>query len=302
MGRPGLRASASRQCSHHEPGCRVVRLTSRFTVRLLTLLLITIGLLAAPIGAARAQRVLTVVAHDTALEVPLTVPAGMITVRLQLDGSIRRELVVHRIPAGTLPEDLVRGASGRPERWFDRGSFGGPAVPRDSANDASATFDLRPGRYALVAYEVDAAGRPKPDKYIWREVTVVAAAVLIPARFSVPDMTIRLKDSRIDVTGALRPGSRTLQIENAGNRPHDLIVGRLKPGKTIDDVRRWDRGRGDAAPFVYVAGLTPMSTGVTAQTKIVLQSGTHVVLCSERHSGERTRDNQRGVLASFTVK
>jgi len=260
-----------------------------------------IALLVAPVSRAESQRVLTVVARDTSLESSPTVPAGLTTVRLTINGAVRRELVVHRVPAGTSPEELVRGAAGRPERWFHQWSFGGPAVPRDSAPDAVATFDLRPGRYTLVAYEVDPAGRPRADKYVWREFTAVAASVLIPSRFSVPDLTVRIKDARIEVVGVVRTGQRTVQVENDGGRPHDLLLGRLKPGKTIDDVRRWDRDRSDPAPFVYAGGLTPMSGGMTAQTRLVLQTGTYVVLCTMRHGGDRERDYQRGVLASFKV-
>src|SRR5215468_3246478 len=61
-------------------------------------------LVAAPVSHAEAQRVLTVVAHDTSLESSPTVPAGMTTVRLALAGKAKRELVVHRVPAGTSPE------------------------------------------------------------------------------------------------------------------------------------------------------------------------------------------------------
>jgi hypothetical protein len=275
-------------------------LTSRFSVHRVASVAIAI-LSVVSAAEAAAQRVLVVIARETTLEASPTVPAGLTTVRLTIKGGIRRELVVHRIPAGTTPEELVRGAAGRPERWFDRWSFGGPAVPRDSSPDASATLDLRPGRYALVAYEVDAAGRPRGDRYIWRDFTAVAASVLIPARFAVPDATIRLKDARVDVLGVLRKGQRTLQVENAGGRPHDALIARLKPGKTLDDARRWDRDRNDPPPFVYIGGLTPMSNGVTAQTRLVLQTGMHVVLCTMRHAGERERDYQRGVLASFQV-
>ena len=258
-------------------------------------------LVAAPMSRAESQRVLTVVARDTSLESSPTVPAGLTTIRLTIQGPVRRELVVHRVPAGTSPEQLVRGAAGRPERWFHQWSFGGPAVPRDSAPDASATVDLRPGRYTLVAYEVDPAGRPRADKFVWREFTAVAASVLIASRFGVPDLTIRIRDSRMEVVGAVRTGQRTIQVENNGGRPHDFLIGRLKPGKTIDDVRRWDRDRSDPAPFVYAGGLTPMSGGMTAQTRLVLQTATYVVLCTMRHGGDREHDYQRGVLASFKV-
>jgi hypothetical protein len=44
-----------------------------------------------------------------------------------------------------------------------------------------------------------------------------------------------------------------------------------------------------------------MSGGVTAQTKLVLQTGVHVVLCTMHHGGDREHDYQRGVVASFKV-
>jgi hypothetical protein len=263
-------------------------------------LLVALGVLAFPLASARAQRVLTVVARDTMLEIPPTVPAGVTTVRLSLQGKTRRELVVHRVPSGTQPEVVARGAAGRTMKWFEQWSFGGPAVPRDSAPDASVTMDLRPGRYVIVAYAVDSSGRARGDRFIWRDVTAMAAAVLIPGRFPVPDATIKVKDARIDVTGIMRAGQRTLHVENVGSRPHEVVIGRLRPGKTLDDVRRWDVDRGAEPPFVYVGGITPMSSRGVAQTRLVLQSGVHVVFCPIRE-GRGARDYVRGVLGSFKV-
>lgn len=257
--------------------------------------------LATPISPLGAQRVLTVIARDTALDAPPSVPAGLTTVRILLQGKARRDLVIHRIPAGTTAETLVRGAAGRPARWFEQWSFGGPSVPRDSAPDAGVTMELRPGRYVLVSYEMDAAGRPRGDRFLWREVSAFAGSVLIPGRLPVPDATFKVKDARIDVLGSMRPGQRTLQIENLGSVPHEILIGRLKPGKTVADVRGWNRDHGEP-PFVYVGGLTPMSPGRTAQTRLVLQNGVHVVLCTMRSARARDLDYQRGVLATFTVK
>ena len=132
-------------------------------------------------------------------------------------------------------------------------------------------------------------------------VTVIAGSVLIPARFGVPDLTVRITNATVEVIGVVRTGRRTVEVDNAGGRPHDIVVGRLKPGRTVDDVRRWNRDGKDAAPFIYVGGLTPMSGGVTAQTTLVLQAGTYVVLCTMRHAGDREHDYQRGGLASFKV-
>lgn len=233
---------------------------------------------AAPTRELSAQRTLTIVARDTGLVAPPTVPAGVTTVRLLLDGKARRELVVHRIPAGMTAEELVRGAAGRPSRWFEQWSFGGPAVPRDSTNDARVTMDLRPGRYAFVSYEVDATGRPRGDKHMWVLVSAMRSTALIPDRLPVADATLKVRDNRIEMIGVLRRGQRVVQIENAGAQAHELTIVRLKAGKTAEDAQRWLRDRKDAPPFVYVGGVTPMSPGVTIQARLVLQSGTHVVL------------------------
>ena len=172
----------------------------------------------------------------------------------------------------------MRGAAGRPSRFFDQWSFGGPGVPRDSSNEASVTMDLRPGRYALVSYEVDAAGRPRADKHMWLMVSAMRSTALIPDRLPVADATFKIRDSRIDMIGVLRRGQRILQIENTGTQAHELTIVRLKAGKSADDAQRWLRDRKDVSPFIYVGSLTPMSPGTSAQTRLVLQSGTHVVL------------------------
>ena len=143
------------------------------------------------------RSVLTVIAHDTTLQTSESFPAGLMTVKLVLKSDIKRELVLHRVPVGTNPAEIARGAAGRPERWFKQGSLGGPAVPRDSAAEANATLNIRPGRYVLVAFEVDQAGRVRGNRDLWRDVTAIAASVLIPARFAVPDARVRLKDTSL---------------------------------------------------------------------------------------------------------
>ena len=288
---------------HHAVAVHPVSSLPSMTIarRLRRVLTIAAGMLLQPAAALSAQRVLAVIARDTALEVSPTVPAGVTTVRLVLQGKARRELVVRRVPSGTPPETLIRGAAGRPTKWFAQWSFGGPAVPGDSATNASTTVELRPGIYLLVAYEVDASGRARGDRYLWKQFTAVAGSALIPGRFPVPDLTLKVRDARIDVEGTIRRGDRrTIQVENVGGQPHEIIIGRLKPGKTVDDVRVWTARRAESAPFVYVGGFTPMSPGVTAQTVLNLLPGEHVALFPMA-PGPDTGADKSGVLTVFKV-
>jgi hypothetical protein len=138
--------------------------------------------------------------------------------------------------------------------------------------------DLRPGRYAFVSYDVDATGRPRGDKHKWVMVTAMRSTALIPDRLPVADATLKVRDNRIDMIGVLRRGQRIVQIENTGTQAHGITIVRLKSGMTVDDAQRWFRDRKGTSPFVYVGGTTPMSAGVSAQTRLLFQSGTHVVL------------------------
>jgi len=269
--------------------------------RIRVLLVVLAALAGAAPSQVEAQRTLNVMVSDTAIAASPSIPAGLTTVVMNLTGKVRRELVVHRVPSGTLAADVARGAVGRSAKWFERWSFGGPAVPRDTLRESRATVDLRPGQYVLVAYEVDPAGRARGDRMIWRPFSAVAASVLIPARFSDADLTIRVKDARAEVVGSIRSGQRAIRVENIGGRPHQVLIARLKPGKTVADIKGWRRDRADP-PYVYVGGLTPMSGGMIAQATLVFQAGTHVVLCPLEEAPRGGHDHATALLATFTVR
>src|SRR5512138_51601 len=83
------------------PTLRAVRsevpsLTSRFRFPRVAGAVIAL-FVAVPLSRDAAQRVLTVIARDKSLEASPTVPAGITTIRLKIDGAVRRELVVHRV-------------------------------------------------------------------------------------------------------------------------------------------------------------------------------------------------------------
>lgn len=247
-----------------------------------------------------AQRTLLVVGRDTALEAPPSVGAGLVAVRFQNDGKVRRELVVRRIPAGRTPEEILSGPSGKPPALFAEWSFGGPALG-DSAADGTVTMELRPGRYVLVAYEVDGAGRPRADGLMWRAVSAMRTSVLISGRFPTPDVRARIKDSGLEITGLFQRGARTFNVRNASAHAHEFRVGRLRPGKTVDDVRRWSPAGNSERPFVQVGGTTPLSPSREAQTRLVLQPGDYVILCTLRHGRDGKPHHQTGMLEWFRV-
>jgi hypothetical protein len=50
-------------------------------------------------------------------------------------------------------------------------------------------------------------------------------------------MAIRLLDYSFAVDSTLQSGHYTVRVENAGVEPHDLVMMKLAPGRTLENVR-----------------------------------------------------------------
>jgi hypothetical protein len=53
------------------------------------------------------------------------------------------------------------------------------------------------------------------------------------------DVVIRLLDYSFAIDSPLVAGQHTIRVENAGVEPHDLVMFKLAPGRTIEDLQRW---------------------------------------------------------------
>jgi hypothetical protein len=52
-------------------------------------------------------------------------------------------------------------------------------------------------------------------------------------------MVIRLVDFSFSLDTPIVAGRHTIRVENAGAEPHDLVMMKMMPGKTIEDIQNW---------------------------------------------------------------
>ena len=99
---------------------------------------------------------------------------------------------------------------------------------------------LEPGSYVWICPVEDEAGEPHFGKGEVKSFAVHAVAPgADPAAAPEADATVRLLDFSFEVPAPLTAGKHTVRVENAGVEPHDLVLMKLAPGKTIEDVERW---------------------------------------------------------------
>ena len=67
-----------------------------------------------------------------------------------------------------------------------------------------------------------------------------ASARTLPAPEA--SQVIRLVNFGFTVDAPLKAGHHTIRVLNEGPDPHDLVMVKLEPGKTLDDLRSWLQG------------------------------------------------------------
>lgn len=94
-------------------------------------------------------------------------------------------------------------------------------------------------------------------------------------------------DFTFRVDSQLKAGRHTIRVENAGLEPHDLVMMKLAPGETLDDVRSFmnpERARRPGAadtPPPPLKSLENLGGGIA-----VIGSGMHVFFEADLTPGE----------------
>lgn len=194
--------------------------------------------------ASTAPNVVSLTATEYAFDAPDTVAAGWTTFRLANQGGEVHYGHIVQLDSGRTVQELVDAyaeairTSGPRPKWVKR--FGGPGGSAPGST-ASVTQHLEPGNYVWICPVEDSTGAPHFGKGEFKSFVVRPADPAVAQRAAAPeaDMTIGLQDFSFALDSPLVAGRHTVRVHNAGVEPHDLVILRLAPGKTIEDIRTW---------------------------------------------------------------
>ena len=247
--------------------------------------------------ATASPNLVSLTAAEYTFEAPDTLPAGWTTFRLANRGEeVHYGHIVRLEPGRTVPElvdayaEAIRTSGPRP-KWVTR--FGGPggAAPGDSSR---VTQYLEPGSYVWICPVEDSGGSPHFAKGEFKPFVVHAAGPAGANRAAAPEagMVVRLMDYSFALDPPLRAGRHTIRVENAGVEPHDLVLMKLAPGKTIEEVRTWlnpERARragraGNPAPSLaslgtLAGGIAVIGPGMESFFEADVTPGEYVLIC-----------------------
>ena len=268
--------------------------------------------------AAAVPNVISLTATEYAFAAPDTLPAGWTTFRLANHGEEVHYGHMVQLEAGRTVQELVDAyaeairTSGPRPKWMTR--FGGPggAAPGDSS---SVTQYLEPGPYVWICPIEDSVGTPHFAMGEFKPFVVHAAGPGSADRAAAPEagMVVRLMDYSFAIDLPLQAGRHMIRVENAGVEPHDLVLMKLAPGKTVEDVRRWmnpERARrsddaGEPEPSLadlgnVAGGIAAIAPGMQSFFEADFTAGEYVLICMATAPDGRSHI-EHGMIRQITV-
>jgi uncharacterized cupredoxin-like copper-binding protein len=250
-------------------------------------------------------RVVRIITKDFAFQAPAEIPAGFTMIRLVNQGPSIHHVQIVRLPADETLHDFLGSmkADGPPPPGAVL--LGGPnaVVPGDSSE---AMMNLVPGNYALICMIPGTDMVPHFAKGMAAALRVTGPAPVQLASLDSEvkaDVSMDLVDYGFQLSQPLTAGPHMLRVVNRAQQPHEVVIWKLAPGKTADDIETWFAANmAGPAPAQPMGGTVALSPGKENVVPIDLQPGTYALACFFPDAKDGKPHLMHGMLRQITVR
>jgi uncharacterized cupredoxin-like copper-binding protein len=243
---------------------------------------------------------ITVTATDFKLDMPATIPSGAVSLRLVNSGKELHQAQIIRLDEGKTMADLEAAMKheGPPPPWLH--FLGGPngIAP---GQEATSMTSLAPGKYVLLCLIPGADGVPHLMKGMIQpfEVTGGGAEAALPAASD----TVQLGEYTFEPTRPITAGKHTFLVTNSGQQPHELVLLRLAPGKTVKDFGAWATtgGMKGPPPALPLGGVAVIGHGDSGVFTADLTPGDYGMICFVPDAKDGKPHLMHGMMKQITV-
>jgi len=242
----------------------------------------------------------TVVTKDFAFDAPDSISAGLTTFHLINDGPNLHHIQLVRLDSGKTAADL--GAAMQKPGPFPAWAtlVGGPNTPNPGGS-SDATFDVPAGNYVMLCLVDIPDNVPHFAKGMVHPF-VVTPAVGTPAVAPTPDITVTLADYAFDVKGPFTTGKHVIEIDNKGPQPHEMLLVKFAPGKTMKDLAAWKAAPQGPPPGDALGGVSAVAIGSRNYISVDLTPGTYELICFIPDAKDGKAHIEHGMSKEIVVK
>jgi uncharacterized cupredoxin-like copper-binding protein len=281
----------------------------RRLVLLLAIIPTALGIFAISASAASAEpkpRSITIGAKDFSFDAPPTIKGGTLDVILDNTGAETHQIDFIELADGQTVESLLAAAAADGlQSVQDLGDFKAGANSTPPGGSTSSIQTLSPGNYAIACLLPGPDGIPHAVKGMVQPITVTKPAKAADQK--PPKLTkIGLVNYQFNVPKSFK-GTGNIDIVNkSDDEIHELVVGKLKDGETVQDVITWGsqplfQPWTLPQPYEDIGGITAMSPGNKSRIKLSnLEPGEYGFFCFLPDK-EDVSHVQLGMVYPFTV-
>lgn len=260
----------------------------------------TSGQAASATAAAPTANVVTITATDYSFDAPAQIPAGLTTLRLVTKGPEMHHATLIKLENGKTVDDFKQAIQkqGPPAAWMVMA--GGPNPPRPGGTTEETQL-LEAGNYVLVCFVPGPDGVPHIAKGMIRPMTVTPATNAQSATMPVPDVTVKLVDYGFEPSKPLTAGKHIIRIENDGSQAHELLLVRLAPGKSVENLAAWVEKMAGPPPAEPLGGIASIHPGGYGFITADLTPGDYGFLCFIPDAKDGKPHVAHGMMQQFKV-
>ena len=240
-------------------------------------------------------------ASDYSFQVPDTVQAGPTWIRMTNAGKEFHHVIVVHLADGHTFDEFMKASAGsaKPPEWAH--PLGGPIAPSPGGTPSLTAVNLAEGTYALICVVPSADGVPHVAKGMARQLTVVpqtAAAAVAPIT---PTTTLTLADYSFTASTPLSAGKNVIRVTNTATQPHEVVIVRVAPGKTVGDVAAFAEKPVGAPPGEVVGGASFIAPNGENFIDIDLTPGDYGFICFVPDAKDGKPHVAHGMIQSFKI-
>ena len=232
-------------------------------------------------------------AKKPTLSVPESVKGGVVEITFTNSAKGRHGAQLIAVEGDQTPQQALAAGNGwgqngkpLPDWLIPAGGVG--SVP--TGKSASVTQELAPGRY--LVFDIDT------NAYAEMEVTGESGS----GELTVDGGTIDATEYEFTSTG-LKAGSTSVLFENTGSEPHFIAGIGMKPGSTIEDVRKFFRTEKGEPPIDESRNFSTavIDGGDSQSIEVELQEGKYALLCFVPDRAGGPPHVVKGMISEATV-
>lgn len=250
-----------------------------------------------------AANVVHIIAKDYSFDAPAEIPAGLTTLHLMDQGKEAHQAQLIKLTEGKTYADFMTAFKAMkpntpPPTWvvFE----GGPNAAAPGGT-AESTQTLEAGNYALVCFIPAADGAPHIMKGMSRALVVTPSTAAAAAE-PTPTATMTLSDYKFDLSSPLKSGQNIVRVDNTADQPHEVVVFKLPPGKTMKDFQAWlpvsDKQPPPVIPYGGIVGLSKGNHGFFTAN---LEAGDYVLVCFLQDAKDGKPHFVHGMVQAFKI-